>query len=128
MAFVWSIGHRTQLPTSDPQGVTSSPLGKGRFLLIIGAGGLGLHGIGWAKILTGCSVIVAEPDTLKHGPAKAAGADAVIDTSGEDALELLQEATGGGPHAVIDFVGMQATSELGRKAMRKGGTQVSRGR
>ena len=42
-------------------------------------------------------------------------------------LDLIREATGGGPHAVIDFVGMPATSQLGRDAMRKGGTQVQVG-
>jgi D-arabinose 1-dehydrogenase-like Zn-dependent alcohol dehydrogenase len=109
------------------QGTTSSPTTAGRFLLIIGAGGLGLHGIGWAKILTDVTVVVAEPDTTKHAAAKDAGADVVIDTSGDDALDLLREATGGGPHAVIDFVGMPATSGLGRDALRKGGTQVQVG-
>ena len=44
-----------------------------------------------------------------------------------DALELIQDATGGGPHAVIDFVGMPPTSALGRSALRKGGTQVQVG-
>ena len=109
------------------QGATSSPTGAGRFLLIIGAGGLGLHGIGWAKILTEAQVVVAERDTTKHAVAKEAGADIVIDTSGDDALDLLRAATGGGPHAVIDFVGMPATSGLGRDALRKGGTQVQVG-
>lgn len=49
----------------------------------------------------------------------------VIDTSGDDAVELIRAATGGGPHAVIDFVGMPATCGMGRDAMRKGGTQVN---
>ena len=53
-----------------------------------------------------------------------AGADVVIDTSGDDAVELIRGATGGGPHAVIDFVGMAPTCAMGRDAMRKGGTQV----
>jgi threonine dehydrogenase-like Zn-dependent dehydrogenase len=87
------------------QGATSSPTGEGRSLLIIGAGGLGLHGISWAKLLTECQVVVAEPDPVKHPAAFEAGADHVIDTSGPDALELLRDATGGGPHCVIDFVG-----------------------
>ena len=95
--------------------------------LIIGAGGLGLHGIGWAKILTDCNVVVAEPDESKHAAAIEAGADTVLNTGGDDALEIIQEATGGGPHAVIDFVGMPATSGLGRDALRKGGTQVQVG-
>ena len=109
------------------QGATSSPTGPGRSILIIGAGGLGLHGIGWAKILTDAKVIVAEPDTVKHPAAYEAGADIVLDTSGDDALTLLKEASGGGPHCVIDFVGMPTTSNMGRDAMRKGGTQVQVG-
>ena len=55
------------------QGPTSSPTTAGRSLLIIGAGGLGLHGIGWAKILTDCNVVVAEPDESKHAAAIEAG-------------------------------------------------------
>ena len=115
------------------QGQTSSPTSAGRSLLIIGAGGLGLHGIGWAKVLTDAQVVVAEPDHAKHAAAKEAGADVIIDTSGDDALQLIRDATGassenlGGPHAVIDFVGMPATSTLGRDALRKGGTQVQVG-
>ena len=109
------------------QGPTSSPTTAGRSLLIIGAGRLGLYGIGWAKILTDCNVVVAEPDESKHAAAIEAGADTVLNTGGDDALEIIQEATGGGPHAVIDFVGMPATSGLGRDALRKGGTQVQVG-
>ena len=102
------------------QGPRSSPTaGAGRSLLIIGAGGLGLHGIGWAKLLTEASVVVAEPDVSKHAAARAAGADVVIDTSGPGAVEALREATGGGAHAVIDFVGMaDATVQLGREVLR----------
>ena len=70
------------------QGQTSSPTSAGRSLLIIGAGGLGLPGIGWAKVLTDAQVVVAEPDHAKHAAAKEAGADVIIDTSGDDALQL----------------------------------------
>ena len=77
------------------QGSGTSPLNSGRSLLIIGAGGLGLHGIGWAKILTDCNVVVAEPDPTKHAAATEAGADVVLDTGGEkeEALDLIREAT-----------------------------------
>ena len=99
-----------------------------RHLLLIGAGGLGLHAIGWAKLLTDAQVVVAEPDTAKHDAAREAGADIVVNTSGDDALELIRAATDGyGPHAVIDFVGAPATFNLGRTALRNGGTQVQVG-
>ena len=73
-------------------------------------------GISWAKLLTECQVVVAEPDPVKHPAAFEAGADHVIDTSGPDALELLRDATGGGPHCVIDFVGAAPPSHPPRAA------------
>ena len=53
-------------------------------------------GTGWAKILTDCNVVVAEPDPTKHAAATEAGADVVLDTGGEkeEALDLIREATG----------------------------------
>ena len=52
-------------------------------------------GTGWAKILTDCNVVVAEPDPTKHAAATEAGADVVLDTGGEkeEALDLIREAT-----------------------------------
>jgi D-arabinose 1-dehydrogenase-like Zn-dependent alcohol dehydrogenase len=93
-------------------------------LLLIGAGGVGLAGVGMAKSIVKSKLFVADVDPAKRAAALAAGADVVIDNSAGDASEQIMDATGGGPNAVIDFVGAPATSSFGVQTLAKGGTLV----
>lgn len=93
-------------------------------LLLIGAGGVGLAGVGMAKSVVNGKLIVADVDPAKRAAARAAGADVVIDNGAGDAAEQLMDATGGGPNAAIDFVGAPVTSGFALQALAKGGTLV----
>ena len=94
-------------------------------VVIIGAGGVGLTGIGIARAyLPDHELIVVDIDGEKLAAARQAGADHTINSSDEDALERLKEVTNTGPGAIVDFVGSSETSKLGYDAVRKGGKYI----
>jgi D-arabinose 1-dehydrogenase-like Zn-dependent alcohol dehydrogenase len=93
-------------------------------LMIIGAGGVGLAGIGMAKAVVNAKLIVADIDPAKRAAAISAGADIVIDNSDAGAVAQLLESTGGGVDAAIDFVGAPATAGFAMQALARGGTVV----
>jgi len=99
-------------------------LSKDEHLMIIGAGGVGLAGIGMAKAVCDAKLIVADIDPAKRAAAIAAGADIVIDNSDAGAVAQLLESTGGGVDAAIDFVGAPATTGFAMQALARGGTVV----
>jgi propanol-preferring alcohol dehydrogenase len=95
---------------------------------VVGAGGgLGIHMImvaKWAK----ARVIAVERSAVKFDACRKAGADAVVDASGNDVVGALMEATGGaGADVVIDFVSSQSSLETGFAALGPGGRLVTLG-
>ena len=92
--------------------------------LIIGAGGVGLAGIGMAKAILKTKIIVADIDPQKRKAAIELGADEVIDNGAVDAPKNLMIMTNGGPDGVVDFVGAPTTSTFGFQVLAKGGTLV----
>jgi D-arabinose 1-dehydrogenase-like Zn-dependent alcohol dehydrogenase len=93
-------------------------------LVIIGAGGVGLMGVTLAVKMGAKAVIAVDIDAAKRDAAMKAGATAAIDANASDALKQIQQATGGGAWAVIDFVGSSATVNLAMGAITKGGTVI----
>lgn len=93
-------------------------------LMIIGAGGVGLAGIGMAKAVVDAKLVVADIDPAKRAAALAAGADMVIDNSDGDAVKELMTSIGGGVHGVIDFVGAPASTGFAMQTIARGGTIV----
>jgi propanol-preferring alcohol dehydrogenase len=101
------------------------PLAADDKVVIIGAGGVGLTGIGIARAyLPDHELIVIDIDGEKLAAARQAGANHTINSSEEDPLERLKEITGNGPGAIVDFVGSSETSKLGYEATRKGGRYI----
>ncbi|MCL4744860.1 MAG: alcohol dehydrogenase [Burkholderiaceae bacterium] len=101
--------------------------GANEKVLVIGAGGVGLSGVRFARRLLGTAPIVAEIDRAKWPLAKEAGASDTIDPSAGDALRTLLKSTGGGVIAAVDFVGTGESFAFGLGALRKGGTLISVG-
>ncbi|MBC7131515.1 MAG: alcohol dehydrogenase catalytic domain-containing protein [Roseovarius sp.] len=97
---------------------------KARPPLIIGAGGLGLMCAHLLSALEARAPVFVDIDPVKRQAALAAGACAAIDPGAPDAVEQIHAAAGGAPLAAIDFVGAEATAELGFNAVDKGGTYV----
>ncbi|MFM2187600.1 MAG: hypothetical protein RIR43_2172, partial [Pseudomonadota bacterium] len=98
--------------------VTTDPV------VIIGAGGLGLMAIEVLKALGGHGAIVVDLDPVKREAAMAAGALLAIDARAPDAVQQIQQATGGGARAVLDLVGATPTVGLAMASAARGGHVV----
>jgi len=90
-------------------------------VVVIGAGGLGLMAIEVLKALGGKGAIVVDIDPIKRDAALAAGALQAIDARAPDAVQQIQQATGGGARAVLDLVGATPTVTLAMASAARGG-------
>jgi 2-desacetyl-2-hydroxyethyl bacteriochlorophyllide A dehydrogenase len=94
----------------------------GQSVLIVGAGGLGIHAVQIAK-LCGAAVTVVDLDPRARDLAKTYGADETLDPV--DAAEAISEQTGGqGVDAVIEIVGSPETLQWSLPALKSGGRLV----
>jgi len=93
-------------------------------VVVIGAGGVGMMGIALARMMGAQQVIAVDIDPLKREAALKAGATLAIDGGASDAVALIQQATGGGSVATLDFVGSGPTVDLAIAAAIKGGSVV----
>ena len=90
-------------------------------LVIIGAGGVGLNAVNIASSVFGIEPIVVDVDAGKRAAAQRAGAATTIDPAAEDASREIVVSTSGGAHAVIDFVGSEASTRFAGRVLQKGG-------
>ncbi|MDA0791799.1 MAG: alcohol dehydrogenase [Proteobacteria bacterium] len=100
------------------------PIQEQEWLVIMGAGGLGLNAIAIANGRGIRNVLCVDIDDTKLTAAREMGATAVLNSGNPEALARLQELTGGGPRAVVDTVGAEATANLGIASLQKGGRYV----
>jgi propanol-preferring alcohol dehydrogenase len=104
------------------------------FIVIIGAGGLGLMGIQVAKAITNAKVICVDLDDNKLQSAKELGADYIVnsrvskDNESSDTSRIVQNiidiCNGKGADSVIDFVNAPTTAKMGMNILRKRGNLV----
>ena len=102
----------------------TQPLLSDDWLVMIGAGGLGLNCISLLQALGIEKYVVVDIDAQKLQAAQGAGAPHVVNARDPDALKQLQAKTDGGATAVIDFVGSTQTAELAMPSLIKGGKYV----
>lgn len=93
------------------------------WIVIMGAGGLGLMATAILRAKGHRNIAICEIDESKWAAAKDVGASLCVNPSAEGALAQLQ-ALKGGVWAVLDFVGVNATAEMGIGALRKGGRYI----
>ncbi|MDW7740082.1 MAG: alcohol dehydrogenase catalytic domain-containing protein [Bacillota bacterium] len=99
-------------------------LQEGEIVLVLGIGGLGIHGVQVAKAY-GATVIAADVDNKKLQRAKELGADYTCNTAEEDLVAFCKSLTNGyGVDVVGEYVGIPKVSELGLKCLRMGGTMI----
>jgi len=90
-----------------------------RYLVIIGAGGLGLQAVKFCREVTGISPIVCDIDDQKLQTVKKMGPEGTITINTSDLPKALVDigthtgGTGCGPDAIIDFVGSTQTIQFG---------------
>ncbi len=103
------------------------------FLVIVGAGGLGLMAIQIAKAITKAKIICIDNDDKKFETAKKMGADFVVNTSvtgsiasgtGSPVDKIISICNGNGADSVIDFVNAPQTVKVGLGVLRKRGNLV----
>ncbi|MCW9035888.1 MAG: alcohol dehydrogenase [Rhodospirillales bacterium] len=98
-------------------------LGADDALMIIGAGGVGLMGVRFAKAVLGKAPVVVDIDENRRSAALEAGASLALDPNDRDAIKAFMKSTGGAA-AVIDFVGAEQTAQTGLKVLRSGGKLI----
>jgi len=91
------------------------------FILVIGAGGVGINGILLASSVHKAKIIAIDIDENKIKEAKKAGAIAAFSP---DQLKEIKEFCNGKIVGAIDFVGTQNTSTFAVNIIKKGGTVV----
>lgn len=93
------------------------------WLVVMGAGGLGLMAVAMLSAMGHERIISCDIDPGKYAAAKAAGAALTLNPADADTLKKLQGQEGG-IAGVVDLVGATATAQLGLACLRKGGRYV----
>jgi D-arabinose 1-dehydrogenase-like Zn-dependent alcohol dehydrogenase len=100
------------------------PIPPDEWVIIMGAGGLGLSAIGMLRALGHEKIIVVDIDDVKLTAATAAGAAATINSREGKAQQKLKDITLGALWGAADFVGSVETAQLALGALRKGGKLI----
>ncbi len=95
----------------------------GQDVLVVGAGGLGLHGIQIAK-LCGARVIAVDQRPQALAEAKEMGADAVLEARPDTPAAIRGMTEGMGVDAVMEFVGRRESLPDSLAALKRGGRLV----
>ena len=99
-------------------------LGPKDDVLVVGAGGLGMMAIQFAKEMFGKGPLVADIDEGRLQAAMGAGAKAVYNSTDPNALKQLMADTEGGALASIDFVGSESSFGFANQSVRRGGRVI----
>ena len=91
------------------------------WIIIIGAGGVGINGILLSSAVHRAKILVIDNNKEKRDKAIEAGAHAAF---APDEEEKIRSVIGIGASAAIDFVGMPETSDLALSLVKKGGMVV----
>lgn len=95
------------------------------YIVIIGAGGLGLMGIQIAKAITDAKIICVDLDDEKLQTASEMGADHTVNSKEPDADSQIMEICGQkGADSVVDFVNAPPTAKIGLAVLRKRGNLI----
>jgi len=110
------------LPTSYEVGVLNGGVRPGDTVAIVGAGPIGLAAVMTAKLYSPSRIVVIDPAEPRRDAAKSLGADVVLDSQLEPALEVVHSLTDGlGADVVMEAVGIPTTFEMCTALVRPGG-------
>lgn len=107
-------------------GVARADVKPGNWLVVHGAGGVGLSAIQVGNAV-GAQVIAVDVDDAKLEMARKEGAVATVNGRNENVIEAVKEITRGGAHASIEALGIQETILNSVLSLRKGGRHVQIG-
>lgn len=94
---------------------------KGQVVLVTGCGPIGLFCIGIARAEGAARVIATDVNPYRLGLARNMGADALLDTRGDSAVEMIREAAGSPIDVVLEMSGNAAAIDDALHALRPGG-------
>jgi propanol-preferring alcohol dehydrogenase len=103
---------------------TVGRLRPGETVIVIGAGGLGLHAVQLARLAGAACVVAVDPLEPARQAALAVGADAVLDPGSEDDPARALRRLARGATLALECVGSSETVELGLAALSPGGRLV----
>src|SRR6202049_4318753 len=110
------------LPTSYEVGVLNGHVAPGDVVAVVGAGPIGLAAILAAQLYSPAHIAAIDLADARLQAARRFGADVVINSMREDALEIVQGLTDGlGADVAIEAVGVPETFELAADLIRPGG-------
>ena len=101
-----------------------SDVTDGDRILIIGAGGVGMMGIQFARAMFDDKPLVVDIAKSKRQAAIEAGAGITYDASDPGVTKQIRTDTGGGVYAAVDFVGSEDSFAIATGALRKGGKAI----
>jgi propanol-preferring alcohol dehydrogenase len=105
--------------------IKKSNMNSPEYLVIVGAGGLGLMGVQIAKAITNAKIICVDLDDAKLETAKEMGADFVVNSKDpETSQKIISICNEKGADSVVDFVNAPPTAKLGLSVLRKRGNLV----
>ncbi len=99
----------------------TAKVAPGQSVAVIGCGGIGLSAIQGARIAGANKIIAVDMVASKLELAQELGATHIVDASKGDAVQAVQELTGGGVHHAFEAVGMKQTAEQAFQMLRNGG-------
>jgi D-arabinose 1-dehydrogenase-like Zn-dependent alcohol dehydrogenase len=100
------------------------PIPPDEWVVLIGAGGLGLSAISILRAAGHQRIIAVDIDRTKLNAAETAGAAATIHGDEPDGTERIKQIAGGSLYGAVDFVGRADTAILALAVLRKGGRLI----
>jgi S-(hydroxymethyl)glutathione dehydrogenase/alcohol dehydrogenase len=97
---------------------------SGSSVAIIGCGGVGLSALQGARITGAGKIIAVDSQSWKFDLAKNLGATHCVDATDGDAVQAVQEITGGGADFVFECIGLVPTVQQAVAMTGRGGTTV----
>lgn len=96
-----------------------------RYIVIVGAGGLGLMGVQLAHAMTDATIICVDLDDKKLETARRMGAHHTIISKSENAVnDIIKICDNKGADSVVDFVNSSITAKMDMDILRKRGNMV----
>ena len=100
------------------------PIPRDEWVMLLGAGGLGLMAIEMLRAFGHEKIISVDIDDAKLAVAKKEGAAATVNGRDPDAAKKLQAIAGGPLYGAVDLVGAADTATLALNSLRKGGKLI----
>jgi D-arabinose 1-dehydrogenase-like Zn-dependent alcohol dehydrogenase len=100
------------------------PIPADEWVVVIGAGGLGLSAISILRAIGHERIVAVDIDTAKLDAAESAGATVAVHGGEADATEKIKQIAKGSVYGAVDLVGRADTAILALAILRKGGRLI----